>query len=66
MEVISRRIIYTTDAVESIHSILEKLQKEVFPNENALLKFLYLRIREFKPSGMMDPFAIGQLTLINS
>jgi putative transposase len=42
-----RKIIYTTNAVESIHSSLRKVTKQgAFPNENALLKLLYLRIAE--------------------
>ena len=42
-----RKIMYTTNAVESIHSSFRKVTKKgAFPNENALLKLLYLRIRE--------------------
>jgi transposase-like protein len=42
-----RKIMYTTNAVESIHSSFRKVTKQgAFPNENALLKLLYLRIRE--------------------
>lgn len=44
-----RRIIYTTNAVESVHSSFRKVTKKgAFPNENALLKLLYLRIRELQ------------------
>ena len=40
---------YTTNAVESIHSSFRKVtQKGAFPNENALLKVLYLRIKELE------------------
>lgn len=43
-----RRIMYTTNAIESIHSSFRKVTKKgAFPNENALLKLLYLRITEF-------------------
>jgi len=38
---------YTTNAVESIHSSFRKVTKKgAFPNENSLLKLLYLRIVE--------------------
>jgi len=38
---------YTTNAVESVHSSYRKVtQKGAFPNENALLKVLYLRTKE--------------------
>ena len=42
-----RKVMYTTNAVESIHSSFRKVTKQgAFPNENALLKLLYLRICE--------------------
>ena len=42
-----RRIMYTTNPVESVHSSFRKVMKKgAFPNENALLKLLYLRIKE--------------------
>ncbi len=38
---------YTTNPVESVHSSFRKVMKKgAFPNENALLKLLYLRIKE--------------------
>lgn len=44
-----RRIIYTTNAVESVHSSFRKVTKKgAFPNENALLKLLYLRTQELQ------------------
>lgn len=40
-----RKIMYTTNAVESINSSFKKVTKKgAFPNENALLKLFYLRI----------------------
>ena len=40
---------YTTNAVESIHSSFRKvIKKGAFPNENALLKVLYLRVKELE------------------
>lgn len=44
-----RKIMYTTNAVESVHSSLRKVTKKgAFPNENALLKVLYLRVKELE------------------
>ena len=42
-----RKIMYTTNAIESVNSSFRKVTKKgAFPNENALLKILYLRIQE--------------------
>lgn len=42
-----RKVMYTTNAVESVNSSFRKVTKKgSFPNENALLKLLYLRITE--------------------
>ena len=42
-----RKIMYTTNAIESINSSFRKVTKKgAFPNENALLKLLYLRVNE--------------------
>ncbi|NRG43912.1 IS256 family transposase [Bacillus sp. CRN 9] len=44
-----RKIMYTTNAVESIHSSFRKVTKKgAFPHENALLKVLYLRTKELE------------------
>lgn len=44
-----RKIMYTTNAVESIHSSFRKVTKKgAFPNENALLKVLFLRTKELE------------------
>jgi len=44
-----RKVMYTTNAVESIHSSFRKVTKKgAFPNENALLKVLFLRIKELE------------------
>ena len=39
-----RKVIYTTNAIESLNSTYKKLnaQRSVFPNDKALLKALYL------------------------
>lgn len=55
-----RKIMYTTNAVESVNSSFRKVTKQgAFPNENALLKLLYLRITELyrkwdKSSGVQN------------
>lgn len=42
-----RRVMYTTNAIESVNSSFRKVTKKgAFPNENALFKLLYLRITE--------------------
>ena len=42
-----RKIMYTTNAIEAVNSSFRKVTKKgSFPNENALFKSLYLRIKE--------------------
>lgn len=42
-----RKVMYTTNAIESVNSSFRKVTKKgAFPNEDALLKVLYLRITE--------------------
>lgn len=42
-----RKVMYTTNAIESVNSSFRKVTKKgAFPNENALLKLLYLRVCE--------------------
>lgn len=42
-----RKVMYTTNSVESVHSSFRKVTKKgALPNENALLKLLYLRVME--------------------
>lgn len=44
-----RKIMYTTNAIESIHASFRKVTKKgAFPNEHALLKLLYLRVSELE------------------
>ena len=45
-----RKCIYTSNAVEAVNSALRKVTrgKGAFPNESAVYKVLYLRIRELK------------------
>jgi len=42
-----RKIMYTTNAIESINSSFRKVTKKgAFPNEDAVMKILYLRVKE--------------------
>lgn len=42
-----RKIMYTTNSIESVNSSFRKVTKQgSFPNENAIYKLLYLRIKE--------------------
>ena len=44
-----RKMMYTTNAIEAINSSFRKVKKKgAFPNENALLKLLYLRVKELE------------------
>ena len=44
-----RRMIYTTNAIESLHSQMRKniSNRKVFPNDESVLKILFLNIRNF-------------------
>jgi putative transposase len=44
-----RRMIYTTNAIESLHSQMRKniSNRKVFPNDDAVFKILFLNIRNF-------------------
>ena len=54
-----RKVMYTTNAVESINSSFRKVTKKgAFPNENALLKLLYLRITELYKKITTFPSAV--------
>lgn len=42
-----RKVMYTTNAIESVNSSFRKVTKRgSFPNENSLFKLLYLRVKE--------------------
>jgi Transposase and inactivated derivatives len=45
---VTRKVIYTTNAIESLNSMYKKFnrQRSVFPNESALLKALYLSTKQ--------------------
>jgi putative transposase len=64
-----RRIIYTTNAIESLNSVIRKSirNRKIFPNDNSVFKIIYLAIeqasrkwtmpiREWKPA--MNRFAV--------
>ena len=44
-----RRMIYTTNAIESLHSQMRKniSNRKMFPNDEAVIKILFLNIRNF-------------------
>ena len=44
-----RRMVYTTNAIESLHSQMRKniSNRKVFPNDESVLKILFLNIRNF-------------------
>lgn len=59
-----RRVIYTTNAIEAVHRQMRKLTKTkgAFPNENSLLKLLYLGIQNASKKWTM-PIQKWNLTL---
>lgn len=64
-----RKIMYTKNAIESIHASFRKVTKKgAFPNENALMKLLYLRVSELErkwPTGHIRdwPLVLNQLMM---
>ncbi|HCL5272410.1 TPA: transposase, partial [Salmonella enterica] len=59
-----RKVIYTTNAIESVHRQCRKLTKTkgAFPNENSLLKLLYLGLMNAQEKWTM-PIRSWNLTL---
>ncbi|EBC5569620.1 transposase, partial [Salmonella enterica] len=59
-----RKVIYTTNAIESVHRQFRKLTKTkgAFPNENSLLKLLYLGLMNAQEKWTM-PIRSWNLTL---
>ena len=59
-----RKVIYTTNAIESVHRPFRKLTKTkgAFPNENSLLKLLYLGLMNAQAKWTM-PIQGWNLTL---
>ena len=64
-----KRIIYTTNIIESVHRQFRKLTKTkgAFPNENSLLKLLYMGIQNASKKWTMPirnwSFTISQLSI---
>ena len=53
-----RKVMYTTNAIESVNSSFRKVTKKgAFPNQNALLKLLYLRVTELYQKWNSRPVA---------
>jgi transposase-like protein len=52
-----RRVIYTTNAIESLHMRLRKIIKTRghFPSDEAALKLLWLVIKKSSPAGAAVP-----------
>ena len=59
-----RRVIYTTNAIEAVHRQFRRLTKTkgAFPNENSLLKLLYMGIQNASKKWTM-PLQNWNLTL---
>jgi len=59
-----RKVIYTTNIIESVHRQFRKLTKTkgAFPNENSLLKLLYMGIQNAQKKWTM-PMRNWNLTL---
>ena len=55
-----RKVIYTTNTIESLNSVYRKLnsQRSVFPSDTALLKALYLATFEATKNGLV-PLELG-------
>jgi transposase-like protein len=60
-----RKVIYTTNAIESLNRSLRKIIKNrgAFPNEDAAKKLLYLAMQNIEKNGR-DLFITGRLRLI--
>ena len=53
-----RKLMYTTNAIESVNSSFRKVTKQgAFPNEDAVLKLLYLRVLELQKKWNNRPVA---------
>lgn len=50
-----RKVMYTTNVIESVNSSFRKVTKKDFFNENAVIKALYLRIKELYRKWNDDP-----------
>jgi putative transposase len=65
-----RRVIYTTNAIESLNASLRKIinHRRAFPNDDAVLKILYLALRNASKKWTMPikdwPSALNQFSII--
>jgi transposase-like protein len=59
-----RKTLYTTNAIESLHSQLRKItdNKRIFPNDDALRKILFLALQNIQKKWTM-PLRDWKLTL---
>ena len=56
-----RKIMYTTNAIESVNSSFRKVTKKgAFPNEDAVFKIFYLRIQELYKNGRVVTSQTGR------
>jgi putative transposase len=53
-----RRVIYTTNAIESVNSVIRKFtrNRKIYPNEESALKIVYMAIREASAKWTMPIF----------
>ncbi len=59
-----RKMMYTTNAIESVNSSFRKVTKKgTFPNENSLFKLLYLRIKELEDKWVKGHIANWSMVL---
>lgn len=64
-----RKVVYTTNAIESINSVLRKVvnQRKIFPNDKAVMKTLYLAIESASKRWTMPiqnwPMALNLFTI---
>lgn len=61
-----RKIIYTTNAIESMHMQLRKIVKNRghFPSDKAASKLLYLALRTIAKNGKMPPITWKQAAIV--
>lgn len=58
-----RKLIYTTNVIESFNSCLRKYtsSKKVFPNDDAAIKSIYLALQQIRPKWNKSRFNWGQI-----
>ncbi len=64
-----RKVVYTTNAIESVNSVLRKVinQRKIFPNDDSVMKTLYLAIKSASRKWTMPvrdwPMALNLFTI---